>query len=54
MAAQLMKASLSEIAVGVADSQTLNATEAISSQSRDFAEGRLAFKERRKAVFIGA
>ncbi|WP_090139726.1 enoyl-CoA hydratase/isomerase family protein [Limnohabitans sp. DM1] len=53
LAAQETKKSLNEIAAGQMDWPTLRAREALTSTSADFAEGRAAFAERRKPVFVG-
>lgn len=53
LALQETKKSLNEIEAGRADMALLREREHMSSQSADFAEGRKAFAERRKPVFIG-
>ena len=53
LAAQETKKSLNEMAAGHVDWPTLRAREALTSTSADFAEGRAAFAERRKPVFVG-
>jgi enoyl-CoA hydratase/carnithine racemase len=50
-ATQATKQSLNEIALGQFDLVTLQQREAVSLASADFAEGRLAFAERRVARF---
>lgn len=54
LAAQSTKRSLNEIALGSAIPEVLREREAAAARSRDFEEGRLAFKERRKPRFLGA
>lgn len=53
LAVQATKQSLNEIAAGRFDLPALRAREALTANSRDFAEGRQAFAERRKPRFIG-
>ena len=53
LAVQETKKSLNEIASGDMDEQRLRAREHLTSRSADFAEGRVAFAERRKPVFVG-
>lgn len=53
LAAQATKQSLNEIAAGQFDLTRLRARENLTAQSRDFAEGRAAFHERRAAKFEG-
>lgn len=53
LAAQETKKSLNEIANGHMDWSALRAREELTSTSADFAEGRTAFAERRKPVFVG-
>lgn len=53
LAVQATKQSLNEIALGQFDLPALRAREALTAGSRDFAEGRQAFAERRKPRFIG-
>lgn len=53
LAVQSTKQSLNEIAVGRFDLSELRTREALTASSRDFAEGRLAFAERRQPRFIG-
>jgi enoyl-CoA hydratase/carnithine racemase len=53
LAAQETKKSLNEIATGQMDWPALRAREELTSTSADFAEGRAAFAERRKPVFVG-
>jgi enoyl-CoA hydratase/carnithine racemase len=53
MAAQATKRSLNEIAAGDMDENRLREREHMTSRSADFAEGRAAFAQRRKPVFIG-
>ena len=53
LAAQATKQSLNEIAAGRFDEPNLRRRETLTSQSRDFAEGRAAFRERRAAKFEG-
>ncbi len=54
LAVQATKKSLNEIAQGRIDMKALREREAMTAQSRDFAEGREAFKERRKPRFSGS
>lgn len=53
LAVQATKQSLNEIAAGQASLDAMRAREAATSASQDFAEGRLAFQEKRKARFAG-
>jgi enoyl-CoA hydratase/carnithine racemase len=53
LAAQATKQSLNEIAAGRFDEPSLRAREDLTAQSRDFAEGRAAFHERRGPKFEG-
>jgi enoyl-CoA hydratase/carnithine racemase len=53
LAAQETKKSLNEIASGHMDWPALRGREELTSTSADFAEGRAAFAERRKSVFVG-
>lgn len=53
LAVQATKQSLREIAAGQMDLQALRTREALAAGSRDFAEGRLAFLEKRKGRFTG-
>lgn len=53
IAAQTTKKSLSEIAAGRFDEPSLRSREMASVLSKDFAEGRAAFAERRKPNFSG-
>ncbi len=53
LAAQATKQSLNEIAAGRFDEPSLRRRETLTAQSRDFAEGRAAFRERRAAKFEG-
>jgi enoyl-CoA hydratase/carnithine racemase len=53
LAVQETKKSLNEIAAGVMDETRLREREHMTSRSADFAEGRAAFAERRKPVFVG-
>jgi len=53
LAVQETKKSLIEIEAGQADVDRLRAREDMTSHSMDFAEGRAAFAERRKPVFVG-
>lgn len=53
LAVQETKKSLREIEAGQADEVQLRAREQASSHSEDFAEGRAAFAQRRKPVFVG-
>lgn len=53
LAVQATKQSLNEIAGGREDLEVLRAREAMTARSRDFAEGRAAFQERRKPRFTG-
>lgn len=53
LAVQETKKSLREIETGQADAARLREREHMTSRSADFAEGRAAFAERRKPVFVG-
>jgi enoyl-CoA hydratase/carnithine racemase len=53
LAVQETKKSLHEIAGGDMDETRLRERENMTSRSADFAEGRAAFAERRKPVFVG-
>jgi enoyl-CoA hydratase/carnithine racemase len=53
LAVQETKKSLNEIAGGAMDETRLREREQMTSLSTDFAEGRAAFAERRKPVFVG-
>jgi enoyl-CoA hydratase/carnithine racemase len=53
LAVQETKKSLLEIEAGQADLGRLREREHMTSQSADFAEGRAAFAQRRKPVFVG-
>jgi enoyl-CoA hydratase/carnithine racemase len=53
LAVQETKKSINEIAAGHMDTERLRAREHMTSDSVDFAEGRAAFAERRKPVFVG-
>lgn len=53
LAAQTTKQSLNEIAAGRFDLETLRAREALTAASQDFAEGRLAFQQKRPPRFTG-
>jgi len=53
LAAQSTKASLNEIGVGVYDLEQLRDREMRAASSLDFAEGRRAFQERRRPIFVG-
>jgi enoyl-CoA hydratase/carnithine racemase len=53
LALQETKKSLNEIAAGAMDKERLREREQMTSRSADFAEGRAAFAERRKPVFVG-
>lgn len=53
LAVQETKKSLIEIEAGQADVARLREREDMTSHSMDFAEGRAAFAERRKPVFVG-
>jgi enoyl-CoA hydratase/carnithine racemase len=53
LAVQETKKSLNEIATGAMDEARLREREHMTSRSADFAEGRVAFAERRKPVFVG-
>lgn len=53
LAMQSTKASLNELAAGHYHEETLRAREVLTATSRDFAEGRQAFAERRPARFEG-
>jgi hypothetical protein len=50
---QETKKSLNEIAAGQMDEALLRGREQMTTRSVDFAEGRAAFAERRKPVFVG-
>jgi enoyl-CoA hydratase/carnithine racemase len=53
LAVQESKKSLNDIAAGTMDEARLREREQMTSRSNDFAEGRAAFAERRKPVFVG-
>jgi enoyl-CoA hydratase/carnithine racemase len=53
LATQETKKSLNEMVAGQIDWAALRARETLTAQSADFAEGRMAFMERRKPVFKG-
>jgi enoyl-CoA hydratase/carnithine racemase len=53
LALQLTKQSINDISQGTADGPTLRAREALTASSRDFAEGRQAFAEKRPPRFTG-
>ena len=53
LAVQESKKSLNDIAAGTMDETRLREREQMTSRSADFAEGRAAFAERRKPVFVG-
>jgi len=53
VAVQDTKKSLRDIEVGLFDEGRLRERERLSSQSQDFAEGRAAFAQGRKPVFVG-
>ena len=53
LAVQATKKSLNEIAAGTQDESLLRARENLSSLSADFAEGRAAFAQRRRPIFVG-
>ncbi|HEX5390483.1 MAG TPA: enoyl-CoA hydratase/isomerase family protein, partial [Burkholderiaceae bacterium] len=53
LAVQATKRSLNEIAAGQIDIEAMRAREALTVKSQDFAEGRLAFQEKRNARFVG-
>ena len=53
LAVQETKKSLNDIADGTMDEAQLREREHMTSRSADFAEGRAAFAERRKPVFVG-
>lgn len=54
LAVQSTKRSLHEIATGHFDMEAIRQREALTIGSRDFAEGRAAFQEKRKPRFTGA
>jgi enoyl-CoA hydratase/carnithine racemase len=54
LAVQASKLSLNEIAAGHPDRDAMAAREALTLRSQDFAEGRLAFQEKRQAKFTGS
>lgn len=53
LAVQATKQSLIDVAFNAADPAVLQAREAMSQRSADFAEGRLAMQERRRPLFQG-
>ena len=53
LAVRETKRSINEIANGQPDVTAMRARETLTNQSQDFAEGRLAFQEKRKPVFQG-
>ena len=53
LAVQETKKSLNEIAAGQMDEALLRGREQMTTRSADFAEGRAAFAERRKPLFVG-
>jgi enoyl-CoA hydratase/carnithine racemase len=53
LAVQDTKKSLNEIAAGDMDEDRLREREHLTTRSADFAEGRAAFAQRRKPVFVG-
>jgi len=53
MAVQATKQSLNEIAAGTVDDKQLRERENLTSCSADFAEGRAAFAQRRRPIFVG-
>lgn len=53
LAVQTTKRSLAEISAGQPDLPAMRTREALTAGSRDFAEGRLAFREKRRARFTG-
>ena len=53
LAVQETKKSLNDIAAGTLDETRLREREQMTTRSADFAEGRAAFAERRKPVFVG-
>lgn len=54
LAVQATKRSLNEIAAGQVDLAGMRARESLTAESRDFAEGRAAFQEKRRPRFTGA
>ena len=53
LAVQATKQSLNEIASGQVNLAAMRARESTTAASQDFAEGRRAFQQRRKALFVG-
>ena len=53
LAVQATKKSINEIAAGQPDEPAMHAREIMTATSADFAEGRRAFVDRRKPLFIG-